>query len=319
MLSQPIPRKKPVPLLNLKREVRSRLVGYGLQEIITYSLVGLEMMEKLAPEPRSPETMPLRMTNPMTADQEYLRTSLRSNLLAALSVNRRHEDGSIRLFELDKIYLPRPKGLPDEREMLCGILSGPRLGKSWHGVDQPVDFFDAKGVVEGLLRYLGVDASFEKSSDRSLHPDKQAALVIGGNKIGVVGELNPRVAQTFEISEAVCLFEVDISALLPFTLDHKMFQPIPRYPRVIRDIALLADIKVTHQQVENIIKEFTLVKQVTLFDVYSGEKVPQGKKSLAYRITFQSPDHTLTDKETDKVQQQILNELSSKLRATLRA
>jgi len=183
---------------------------------------------------------------------------------------------------------------------------------------EAVDFFDTKGIVEGLLSQLGVDAGFEKHSDESLHPNKQAAIVVAGNKLGVIGELHPRVLPAFEIWEAVYLFEIDMTALLPFAAGHKRFQPIPRFPAVIRDMALIVDTEVTHQQIQDIINSFPLVKQVAVFDVYSGEQVPPGKKSLAYRVTFQSPDHTLTDKEANDVQQQILSQLSSKLGATLR-
>ena len=178
MLSQPIPRQNPEPVLSLKKEIRQSLVGYGFQEVITYSLTSLELLGKLTPEPVPPEPMPLRLANPMTADLEYLRPNLRANLLATLAANRRHEDGGIRLFELGKIYLPREKDLPAEPEVLCGILSGARVEKSWLGGDGSFDFYDAKGMVEGLLRHLGVAANFEQGNDEGLHPAKQAAIVI---------------------------------------------------------------------------------------------------------------------------------------------
>jgi phenylalanyl-tRNA synthetase beta chain len=318
MLSQSIPQHHPEPILNLKRKIRDSLVGYGFQEIITYSLTSLEMLQKLTPASHAMAPMPLRLANPMTAEQEYLHPTLRANILAALASNRRHEEGGIRLFELGKIYLPREKDLPDEPEVLCGLLSGARFEKSWQGDGGALDFFDAKGVVEGLLNQLGVDASFEPGDDESLHPAKQAAIIIGGNKLGVVGELHPKVAEAFDIAEAAYLLEINVTDLLSFTVGHKMFQPIPRFPATVRDIALIVNTGVSHQQVVDIIKGFSLVKQVAIFDVYSGKQVPPGKKSLAYRITYQSPTHTLTDEEVNKVQQQILNKLSQQLRATLR-
>jgi len=319
MLSQPIPRQNPEPIIGLKREVGRLLIGYGFQEVITYSLTSLEMLNKLFLEPHPLEPMPLRVANPMPAEQEYLRPTLRANLLAALSANRRHEEGGIRLFELGKVYLPRANDLPDEPEVLCGLLSGPKVEKSWQDGDELLDFFDAKGVVEGLLSQLGVEASFEECSDGSFHSVKQSAIVIDGNRLGVVGELHPKVLESFEITAAVYLFEIDLAALLPFTVRHKMFKPIPRFPAVVRDIALIVDDEIAHQKVLDIIKSFPLVEGVTIFDVYSGEQVPQSKKSLAYRITFQSPTHTLIDKEVNRVQEQILDKLSHDLGATLRA
>jgi len=318
MLAQSVPRQNPEPILSLKRKVRYSLVGYGFQEVITYSLTSLEMLNRLLPEPHPLDPMPLRVANPMTVEQEYLRPNLRANLLAALSANRRYEDSGIRLFELGKVYLPRPKDLPGEPEMLCGLLNGSRLGKSWHGGDDSFDFYDAKGVVEGLLSQLDIDASFEEGKDESLHPVKQAAIVIGGNQLGVVGELHSKLLQAFEIPGAAYLFEINLTALLPFTVGHKMFQPISRFPTIVRDIALVVDAGVTHRRVKDIINSFPLVKRVTVFDVYSGKQVLPGKKSLAYSVTFQSPTHTLTDGEVNQVQQQILDRLSTELGATLR-
>lgn len=319
MLSQPLPRQNPEPIFSLKQKVGHILTGYSFQEVITYSLTSSEMLNKLLPEPHPLEPMPLRMANPMTADREYLRPNLRANLLAALSANRRYEDGGIRLFELGKVYLSRHNDLPDEPEVLCGILGGSRLEKSWQDKDELFDFYDAKGVAEGLLNQLGVKANFEEDRDEGLCLGKQVAIVVEGNKLGVAGELHPKVLAAFEISEPVYLFEINLTALLPYTIGHKMFQPIPRFPAMVRDMALIVDTRITHQRVLDIIKNFSLVNQVTLFDVYSGDQVPRGKKSLAYRVAFQLPTHTLTDEEVNQVQQQILDKLSSELGATLRA
>ena len=316
MLGEPLPKQNPDPLISLKRQVRHHLTGWGFQEMISYSLTSLGALNKLLPETYSPE--PLRVANPMTADQEYLRPNLRANLLFALAANRRHEDGGIKLFELGRVYLPQSKDLPDEPEVLCGILSGPRLEKWWQGQSGSVDFFDAKGIIAGLLGQLCVEASFEPGEDESLYPNKQAAIVVAGNGLGVVGEVHPKVLSAFDISENVYLFELNITALLPFTIGYEKFQPILRFPPIVRDIALVVDAGVTHRQVQDIIKGFSLVNELTIFDVYTGGQVPSGKKSFAYRLVFQSPTHTLTEKEVNKVQQQILSKLSQELGATLR-
>ena len=318
MLSQPLPRQNPDPIIGLKQKVKCSLTAFGFQEVITYSLIGLEMLNKLSFEPHPLKSVPLRVANPMTAEQEYLRPNLRANLLTALSTNRRHEDGVIRLFELGRVYLPRHNDLPDEPEVMCCVLTGHKLQKLWQGSDEVLDFFDAKGMIEGLLNQLEVSASFEQGTDESLHPARQAAVVIEGNKLGVVGELHTEVLEAFDISETAYLFEINVSALLQFTVGHKMFRPIPRFPATVRDIALVIDVKVSHHQILSIIKGFPLVSHVTVFDVYTGEQVPSGKKSLAYKIAYQSSAHTLTDEEVNDVQQQILSKLSQQLGATLR-
>jgi phenylalanyl-tRNA synthetase beta chain len=136
--------------------------------------------------------------------------------------------------------------------------------------------------------------------------------------VGVFGELHPKVTEAFELAGAVYLIEINLTALLPFTLGHRLYQPIPRFPAVVRDIALIVDAGVNNSQVRDIITGFSLVTQVALFDLYTGGQLPKGKKSLAYRITFQSPSQTLTDEEANKVLEKILGKLAKQLGATLR-
>jgi phenylalanyl-tRNA synthetase beta chain len=324
LLGEPIPRQNPEPILSLKKKIRESLVGYGFYEIMNYTLTSLQLLNNAAAEPHPPEPMPLRVSNPMTADQEYLRPSLRANLLATLASNRRHEDGGIKLFEMGKVYLPRKNDLPEEPEMLCGIMSGPRVERSWLGGDGSFDFYDVKGVAEGLFNHLGLAVAFEKSSDDGLHPVRQAAIVLQGKdglkvKIGVFGEVHPKVEDAFEVAGTVGLFEINVTALLPFAVSYKMFQPIPRFPSTVRDLALVVDAGITNQKILDIIKSFSLISEAVLFDVYSGKQVAEGKKSLAYRLVYQSPTHTLTDEEVNKVQEQILARLMKELGATLRA
>lgn len=322
LLSDPLPQINTEPSVNLKRKTRRGMVGLGFQEIYTYSLVSLKDLSNLSPEPTPPEPLPIRVANPMSAEQEYLRPTLRSNVLMALAANRRHEEEGIRLFELGKIYQGRKDDLPEEPDILCGVISGARVERSWLGGDGNYDFYDVKGMVEGLLESLGIEPAFEESNDKGLHPAKQAAITaeIDGKKgeIGVIGELHPRVANNFEIEETVCLFEISMKALLPFNTTHRIYRPIPRFPSSTRDLALVVDADVTHQKITDIIKGFSLVSEVQLFDVYAGKQLPAGKKSLAYRLVYQSPDKTLTDETVNKVEEQILKRLSKELGATLR-
>jgi len=319
MISQPIPQQDPDPLITLKREIVNHLTGYGFQELVTYSWVSREALNRLQPGVDNAGETALRLLNPMTTEQEYLRVSLRANLLTALAENLKHEGGGIRLYELGRAYIPQTENLPDERETLCGLLCRPETEVSWHGSGEPPDFFEAKGVVEGLLKYLGIVAGFQRSSDGGLHPNKQAAVVVGGVNVGVVGELHPQVLAGFEITEPAYIFEIDVPSLLPFTADYKVFQPVPRFPPTVRDIALVLADGIAHGDVMDIIQGFPLVERVTLFDVYTGERIPPGTKSLAYRIVYQSPTHTLTDAEVNEVQRQILDRLSHDFGATLRS
>jgi phenylalanyl-tRNA synthetase beta chain len=316
MLARPLARQNPAPILGLKKRVRQTLSGFGFQEAVTFALTSRELGEKAYGGRNGPE--PLRLANAMTAEQEYLRTGLRGNLLAAIESNRRHEDSTMMLFELGRVYLRRAGDLPEEPEMLCGVLSGSGGESLWKS-DMPVDFFTAKGAVESLLSRLGISAGYKESNDPGLKPGRQANIVVDNKTLGVLGQVHPDVARSFDIAGDVFLFELDVTALLPFTLGHRTYQPIPRFPSVARDIALVVDMAVSHGKITKAAAGFPLVDKITLFDVYTGKQVPPGKKSLAYHLSFQSPDHTLTDEEVDKVLKDILDKLAKELGAVLRA
>jgi phenylalanyl-tRNA synthetase beta chain len=173
-------------------------------------------------------------------------------------------------------------------------------------------------VVENLLNQSGLKASFDIGDDEILFPGRGADIIVEDDKVGIVGEVHPRVAQAFELSNAVCLIEIDLEKFFSRITRAKKYQPIPRFPSVTRDIALVVDEQVTYQRIENIIRSFPLVKHVTLFDLYRGNQIPEGKKSFAVRIIYQSHKHTLTDEEVDQTQEQMLNRLRKELGTTLR-
>ncbi len=317
MLSTPIPVPELKPEFTLREKLRSIMVSCGFQEVLTYSLTSLDMLRRVSPD--SQLTTPLKVANPITKEQEYLRTTLRAKLLATLNQNQRYETGGIRLFEIGKVFLPQEKDLPEEREKLCAVLSGPRSELSWRDQEGLIDFFNTKGVMENLLSWLGEEIKFDVSEDRGLHPGKRADIIVDGIKVGVMGELHPKVSEAFELSGTTYLIELDLKELLPLATRLKKYSPLPRFPGVIRDIAIVVAESASYQQVKNIIQSFPPVAKVNLFDLYRGEQVPRGKKSLALRIVYQAPTHTLTDEEIIKVQEQILDTLYRELGATLRS
>jgi phenylalanyl-tRNA synthetase beta chain len=319
LLAEPIPQQNPDPSYALKANIRQKLVADGFCEVLNFSLTSLEMLKKINPERIPPEPLPMRVANPMTAETEYLRTSFRPMLLTAFAGNRRYEDGSIRLFEVGKVYLKKVEGLPDERETVCGVMGGLRFAKSWQNNDQKLDFFDAKGIVEGLLLGMGLKPKFEKGQEVSLHPNNQADIYLEGKKIGVVGEIHPKVLFAFEINEPVFILEMDLKSMVSFTSVEKVYKSVPKYPSIVRDMALIINIQVPHQDLLKTIQSFNRVEQVEIFDVYSGGQVPSDKKSLAYRISYRSPDHTLKDEEVILIHQKILDRLNSEFGAVLRS
>jgi phenylalanyl-tRNA synthetase beta chain len=318
LLSCEIPEQVPSPMQALKENIRDLLVGCGMQEVITYSLVSQATLDKVDPQKKLGPA--LRVANPMSSEQEYLRTSLRAGLLATFASNEKHEKDGIKLFEASRVYLPRANNLPEEREMLAGVLGGPYLDRSWLSGDNTLDFFDAKGILETLFNRLKVKASFEPAEDQILLAGKTAEIVVEGQRIGVVGEVHPTTAASFDIStQPIIIFEIDLAKLLPFAGAGYRYRLIPRFPGNSRDIALILDTSIAASKVEETIKSFPLVDQVTLFDVYTGEQLPQSKKSLAFSIRFQSAERTLTDEEVNKAQDEIIKRLQREFGATLRS
>jgi phenylalanyl-tRNA synthetase beta chain len=317
LLSAQIPQHESTPLASTREQIRDILVGCGMQETINYSLTGQDILDKIKYDKQFGS--PVRMANPLSRDQEFLRISLRGGLLTSFASNERHHDKGIMLFEIGKIYLPREGQLPDEPTMLCGVIGGPQFEQSWFDDKGSLDFFHARGILETLFSRLGIEAKLEPAEDDLLLRGKTADIIIEGKSVGIIGELHPDIAASFDISfEPVCLFDLEIEKLIPFANRLRSFQSIPRYPSTDRDLALVVDAGLSAQQIYDLICSFPQVNEVTLFDVYQGKQVPEGKKSLAFALRYQSMEQTLTDKEVDKVQQKILTRMEKEFGAVLR-
>jgi phenylalanyl-tRNA synthetase beta chain len=156
-------------------------------------------------------------------------------------------------------------------------------------------------------------------NDATLSPAKSADIMVGSNKIGVIGEVHPVVLKNFDISDSAFLFELDVDKLVTLASKPLVYKTVSKYPSITRDIAMLVDAAVTYQKIVDIVKAFSLVSDMQLFDLYEGKQVPEGKKSMAFRLTYQAADHTLKDEEVDKVQQRILERLSKELGSVLRS
>ncbi len=317
LLSTPLPAHQPQPALEIKDRVRDILAASGVQEVITYTLTNPEAEQKAAGGAAVPPS--LRVVNPLSREQEYLRTSLRPGLLATLSSNQRHEQGDIRIFEVGRVFVPRERELPEDREMVAALFCGPRMAVSWQGKPELIDFYDAKGTLENLLQRLGIEARFVDSEDPSLLKGRTAEVRAGNDSLGVIGELSPRISEAFDISGAVFLFELRLGALLPAgQAAAGKYHPLARFPAATRDLAVILDAGVPAELVRKIILTSPLVQKAAVFDVYSGDRVPAGKKSLAWSITWQSHERTLTDDEVNVFLKKILDKLTKELGATLR-
>ncbi len=311
-----LPRFQPNPMLDLKERVRDCLAAAGMQEAVSYPLTSQANLGKVAP----PGPIALKVANPLSAEQECLRTSLRPGLLATFASNQRYQKAALRVFEVGKTYLYRPDDLPDEGDFVVGVMAGPRQPQSWLGDSAEIDFYDAKGTAEALFASLGLDAEFQPADDPDLVSGQTARVVSGGQVVGVVGRVRPEVAVSFGVeSPAVYLFEIRLVPLASLKAGRLTYRALPRFPGVLRDLAIIAPASVTHDQVKGVLTSSSLLAEVALFDVYTGGQVPPGHKSLAFRVVYRAADRTLTEREASLEEQGLVNRLERELGARIRA
>jgi phenylalanyl-tRNA synthetase beta chain len=319
MLATEIPLQQEAPLTQLVDLVKDALVAIGLQEVISYPLVGLEALEKVNFLDRA--RLPLRISNPLAAGQEYLRPTLRASLLETLAANEGHSEGPFRLFEAGRVFHPRDGQLPEEPQMVAGILAGRRWEPSWLEGDGCLDFYDAKGAMEGLLDRLGIPATYEPYDDPALQPGRCAQVRAGDAKLGVVGEVHPAVRQRFGLkTQPVAFFELGLDALLQVQPPSRRgFASFSRYPAATRDLALVVPAGIPAGRVRDLISRHQMVSRVELFDIYTGENIPPGAKSLAFHVYFQVFDRTLTAEEVNRSLQGLLRILEQEAGVSLRS
>ena len=353
LLAQEMPVPKGNRSLALEDRAKDLLVDYGLQEVITYSLtaltkeieldipeIGRESVAKVIKEAsqRSASTEQeiarlfdngryISLQNPISPERAVMRRTLLPGVLEVAARNLQTFD-SVALFELGFVYLPRPGGeLPDEPRLLAVVFSGRRSTAAW---DDPLgvkpagyDFYDLKGVVENLaadLHLPGVSFRAVKTVPY-LHPGRAAELLVNGETVAAFGELHPTVAVAFGLAErAVQVAEFDVEKLLAAVPDRFAFRPIPEVPSAKRDVAVIvpADTPAAVVLGELQAAGGELLADARLFDVYTGESIPAGTKSLAFALTYQAADRTLTDKEIDKAHQKIEGRLRHVLKAQIR-
>ncbi|HWO74083.1 MAG TPA: phenylalanine--tRNA ligase subunit beta [Dehalococcoidia bacterium] len=320
--SLPLAGAIPPPHRDPERELRERLrdaaSAAGLQEIITYPLTSIEELLAVSPPEALEVHPPLRIQNPLNADESVMRTSLRASVLRTLAANLRRERTVVALFEAARVYLTLPGELPQEREVVVGAIAGSRPGRWGEPSSESIDFYDAKGLVEEMLERCGAEVRFEAGEEFGLLRGRTAAIKAGDARAGVLGQVHPNVAARFEIDQPAFLFEVDVAALLPAVRMRVRHRPISRYPAVIQDIALLVDDSLPAARITEAISTSALVARVNLFDVYEGPPLPPGKKSLAYAVHFQSLEKTLTDEEVAQARQRLVRRLEHEFGAQLR-
>ncbi|WP_415273217.1 phenylalanine--tRNA ligase subunit beta [Bacillus siamensis] len=301
-----------------RRKVRRFLEGAGLSQATTYSLTNNKKAAAFAIE-KSFNTM---LALPMSEERSILRHSLVPNLLEAVSYNLARQTDSVALYETGSVFLTKEENTkPVEKERVAGAVTGLWRKNLWQGEKKPVDFFVVKGIVEGLLHQLNVSdrIEFVQSERKNMHPGRTANILLNGSLAGFIGQVHPAMEKELDIKETY-VFELDLHALLTEETEPVVYTAIPKYPSVTRDIALVADKTVTSGQLEAVIKEAggALLKEVTVFDVYEGEHMEEGKKSVAFSLQYVNPEQTLTEEEVTKVHENVLKALEETYQAVLR-
>ena len=286
--------------------------GLGYSEIITYSFVSPAIFDQIRLPADSPLRNAMRIQNPLGEDTSIMRTIALPSMLEILSRNNAYHNKSVKLYELAKIYLPlEGQILPEEPKMLL-------LGT--YGANET--FFTLKGELEAIFKGLRVKkASYCAVKDNpSYHPGRCAKITIDGIDVGVTGQVHPLVAKNYGIDVDVYCAEINFTAVLGLLLPDATYTPLPKYPSVTRDLALICDEAVTVADCENVINASAgkLLRGVKLFDIYRGTGVPEGKKSMAFSLELRADDRTLTDTDSEQVVTKVLKALAEKLDATLR-
>jgi len=313
--------------LEAEEETRDLLVALGLTENISYRFTTPEAEEQLVPagaEPSFPIAQYVTLANPIASDKTVLRHTLLRNMLDTAVWNARFTPRQ-QTFEIGSVYLKHSEGLPEEARRLGIVMTGPRRETDWtqEGGADVVDYFDIKGVVEALLHGLHIeDYSIERSQHSTFHPGRSASLHVAGEYAGDFGELHPRVAQTLDLVQyPVMIAEIDLEKILAHVQALYSVQPILTAPPVLEDIALVVPEDMPAAQVEAVIRKAggKLLREITLFDVYRGDSIDEGHKSLAYALTYQAEDRTLSDKEIKKIRKSIITLTGKELGAKLRS
>ncbi|MYL72256.1 phenylalanine--tRNA ligase subunit beta [Halobacillus litoralis] len=307
----------------LKRKVKAYFEGAGLHETITYSLTHKDKAQMLvSPEVKERSVSPVALAMPMSEDHGTLRLSMVPELLESLSYNVARKQENLAFYEVGTVFISEEEKVtkqPEEMLRASGALTGEWLSHPWQQEKKSVDFFVAKGILEGLSEQLDLPFTYEKTKLDHMHPGRTATVWVNGKVIGFVGQVHPKLQKQLGLKETY-VFDVNLEVLIEDYKKEEKFQTIPRHPSVSRDIALVVDEHVTAGSIEATIGEAgsPLVKDVQVFDLYQGEHLDDGKKSLAFRLLYLDPLRTLKDQEVEETHNAILEAVKSQHQAELR-
>lgn len=307
------------PKQQLVRHTRRYLEGAGLSQAISYVLTTTEKAQQFMLTASQPTLLDM----PMTEERSTLRMNLLSGLLDDVRYNVARKNQDVALYEVGRVfYQQEGQVLPLEEEHLAGVLTGLASQNEWHSNGEKVDFFTLKGIIEGLLETYGFTAEITYQADANrdgMHPGRTATILVGGNEIGYLGQIHPLRAKEYDLKETYG-FEINLQKVMEADKEPTIYQTIPKYPGMTRDSALLVDETVTNQQLTQLIvaKGGNYLVDVHLFDLYNGENIEAGKKSMAYKLTYLNPNATLVEEEVTKAFEKVTNALIEEFNAVIR-
>ncbi len=315
--------EKLTPYQDLQRTTRDLLVSEGMHEIVTFSFIAPDAADKLLLVADDPRRSCVALCNPIAAEQSVMRTTLAANLLDVCARNLNFKNVDLQLFEMRRVYQCSPgQEMPHEPVICAGVMTGAAEQSLWCHADRQIDFFDVKGRIELLFAKLGIAKVTWDGAVKEpfFHPGKCCGIRIGDTVVGALGELHPQVLTNFDIERPVYYFEVDLQQITGCVGPASAINPPSRYPDSVRDLALLAPQDLAASVLLECIAGVRLkeLEEVAIFDLYQGEHLPSGMKSIALRFRYRSVERTLTDEDVQRFHQKVVNALTTRLPVTMR-
>jgi phenylalanyl-tRNA synthetase beta chain len=322
--AMPAEGRPPAPRLELRNRLKGLMSGFGFTEAIAYSFVSESSCDRLRIKEQDPRRSMIHILNPLTEDQAVIRTSLVPGILETTGYNIARQIKNLKIFEIGKIFLKSDQqALPQEPEMLIALWTGARADASWHSREIPCDFYDIKGAADALIQALKLEGiRFTTMADESCEytrPGHTAQIMASDLRVGLVGEIHPRVSDSYDLKQTAFIFELDLEKITGLIPEARNSKPIPRFPAIYRDITIIVDRRIETQTVLEAVKNFQeeLIEHLHLFDVFEGDPITAGKKSVSFRITYRSGSKTLEDDDVNDLHKSITERLLNAFNATL--
>ncbi len=310
------------PYQKMVKQIRESLRDTGFMEVINYSFLSLKNFEKFKLGKEEEFNKLVKVINPINEDFQYLRPMLLPAMFKTLADNVKYKNTDLSIFEISKVFEKTDRKLPGEKNKLGILLTGKKHKKSWDNEEEYYSFYDLKGVLEYIVDkfYRGKNLKIVEKEYKFFHPRISGLVNICGINLGIIGKVHPNICRDLEVEQDVYYLELDLDDFIENLTAAKHFRPIPKYPSMDMDIAIVVDREISHGDIVKVIKKSAtdILREVRLFDIYKGAQIEEGKKSMAYSLTFRNEDRTLKDREVEIEVKRILSNLGKEFNAKLR-